>query len=210
MAAQYADNVWNNLRECQNAGNLAYKNVVHESMVAQAYIRDTRACVILATTMYKISVSVDIDADRQKVWDYLIDLENWWAKSNPEHESLEILSPEHKLGKGSRLRVKEKIAGVPGVAEGDIVEWEQGSKVTWSADARYRLPGLTKQVKEGVTWWMQGDGDTTKLGADVWASFPGASGPFVEWFFKHVLSGVERDREHALTELRYIKANLEK
>ena len=160
--------------------------------------------------MYEIKASVDIQAKPQEVWDYLIDIEGWWAKSNPEHESLEILNPERELGLGTRMRVKEKIAGVPGVAEGDITDWELGKKVTWTADAQYKLPLITKKVKEGVTWWLQDEGDSTTLGADVWASFPGATGPFVEWFFKHVLNGVERDREHAMTELSYIKANLEK
>jgi len=161
--------------------------------------------------MYEIAPSVSIDAPPEAVWAYLVDVEGWWVDSNPEHESIEILSGEDELGDGTRLRVRESIAGVPGVAEGEVTEFDPGRRVTWDAPgARYRYFGLPLVVDEGVSWELAPSDGGTELTARVWASFPDSLvGRIVEWSFEHVLDGVERDYEHAMAELEYIKCELE-
>jgi hypothetical protein len=53
-------------------------------------------------------------------------------------------------------------------------------------------------------------GSGTRVSARVWAVFPaGLVGRMLEWTFEHVLPGIERDREHARTELRYLQRTIE-
>lgn len=139
------------------------------------------------------------------------DLERWWSASNPEHESIERLD-DRGIEPGARLRIREKIAGVPGEAVGTITRVEPGTEVTWDAPAaRFRWAGIGVTVGEGVTWRAEpGPGGDTEVSARVWATFaPGLAGRLTEWVFKRVLNGVGRDRAHARTELRYLKRILE-
>lgn len=43
----------------------------------------------------------------------------------------------------------------------------------------------------------------TRLSAGVWATFPGSFGWLLKWMFTYLFRGVDKDREHARTELRY-------
>lgn len=161
--------------------------------------------------MFEFAETISIHAAPSTVWDTMQDLEGWWPASNPEHESLERLDGRG-IQPGARLRIREKIAGVPGEAVGTITRVEPGSEVTWHAPAaRYRWLGIGFTVGEGVTWRIEPDaGGDTELSARVWGTFaPGLAGRLTEWAFKHVLNGVARDREHARTELRYLKRVIE-
>jgi len=161
--------------------------------------------------VYEITPSVTIEAPPAAVWARLVDVESWWVDSNPEHESLEVLTDPPVLAEGTRLRVHERIAGVPGVAEGAVTGFVPEERVTWEAPrARYRLFGLPVTVSEGVSWELEPADEGTTLTARVWASFPaGPLGRLVEWGFDHLLDGVERDYAHAMRELRYLKGQLE-
>jgi hypothetical protein len=45
----------------------------------------------------------------------------------------------------------------------------------------------------------------------VWATSPaGPTGRRIEWIFTRVLNGIDKDREHARTELRYLKQTIER
>lgn len=160
--------------------------------------------------MFEFTESVLITAPLPVVWDALQDLENWWPASNPEHESIERLDDGGNQV-GAVLRVRERIAGVPGVAVGTITHVDPLASVTWDAPkARYRILGVPFTIGEGVTWSVQREPDSsTRLGAHVWATFPGPFGWLLQWSFTHLFRGVERDREHARTELRYLKRILE-
>lgn len=86
--------------------------------------------------------------------------------------------------------------------------------MTWEApEARYRWLGASITVAEGVTWRVVSDrcdGATTNLSARVWATFPsGLRARILEGAFTYLLGGVEKDREHARTELRYLKGVIE-
>ena len=43
---------------------------------------------------------------------------------------------------GARLRIRERIGGIPGEATGVITRFDPGEAVTWQARARYRWFGL--------------------------------------------------------------------
>lgn len=161
--------------------------------------------------MFEFTETISVHAAPSAVWDTMRDLERWWPASNPEHESLERLD-DRGIEPGARLRIREKIAGVPGEAVGTITRVEPGTEVTWDAPAaRYRWGGVGVTVGEGVTWRVDpGPAGDTEISARVWGTFPpGLAGRLTECVFKRVLNGVARDREHARTELRYLKRILE-
>lgn len=154
--------------------------------------------------------TIRIDAPARAIWDALQELDTWWLPSNPEHDSIERLDD---LGNnvGARLRIRERIAGIPGTAVGVITHVKPGSEVTWQADqATYRWLGTTITISEGVTWRVEPvDTDTCDLSACVWATFPESwLGRFVAWAFEHLLDGIAKDRRHARRELEYLKNSI--
>jgi hypothetical protein len=107
--------------------------------------------------------------------------------------------------------VRERVAGLPGIAEGPITELVEGERITWEApDTRYRYHGLTIAVDEGVTWTVEPIDGGTELTAHVRAVFPDTiPGRLAEWVVLHLLDGVERDYRHATYELEYVKRRVE-
>lgn len=161
--------------------------------------------------MFEIEPTIGIEAPPGTVWKYLIEIEDWWVPSNPEHDSLAILSDDEELREGTRIRVREQIAGLPGIAVGEITEFRPPELITWEAsNARYRYHGLHISVDEGVSWKLEPAGEGTNLTAHVWASFPETFfGNLIEWSFKNVLDGVEKDYQHTRKELEYLKETVE-
>ncbi len=52
--------------------------------------------------------------------------------------------------------------------------------------------------------------EATRVSARVWATFPRHRvGRLAAFAFVHLLNGVQKDREHARTELRYLKGLIE-
>ncbi len=162
--------------------------------------------------MFDFTETIQIEALPEDVWIVLQDIETWWPASNPEHISLERLD-DKGVEVGARLRIREKIAGIPGEAIGEITRVDSARAVTWEApQARYKWHGVPLTVGEGVTWGIEtgANGTGTQLSAHVWATFPQTPlGRVVEWFFTRVLNGIDKDREHARTELRYLKETIE-
>ncbi|OBG36293.1 hypothetical protein A5673_18475 [Mycobacterium sp. E3198] len=161
--------------------------------------------------MFDFSESVVIAAPHEQVWSVLSDIDGWWLASNHEHEGLEHLDSLPPTQVGARLRIREKIGGIPGVAEGTITAVDPGTAVTWEADALYRWFGIPLRVGEGVTWRAEPAGEAkTRVSARVWARFPEhLVGRVAAFAFVHLLNGIEKDREHARTELRYLKSVIE-
>ncbi len=161
--------------------------------------------------MFDFTESVLIAAPHEQVWEALSDLDGWWLASNADHDSLEHLDSLPPTQVGARLRIREKIGGIPGVAEGTITAVRPGEAVTWEAEAVYRLFGVSVRVDEGVTWSVAPDDEaTTRVSARVWATFPRhLVGRLAAFAFVHLLNGVQKDREHARTELRYLKGLIE-
>jgi ligand-binding SRPBCC domain-containing protein len=161
--------------------------------------------------VFEISPKIMIDAPTDVVWNYLIDVDNWWLQSNPEHIGLEIQSDEQAIRQGTRMLIRERIAGIPGEALGEISEFDEHEKLTWKSNqATYRVLGVHFSVKEGVTWELEPLNHGTQLSAHVWAYFPdGLPGMMLEWWFKHVMDGISKDYQHAMTELRFVKAHIE-
>ena len=162
--------------------------------------------------MFEFTESIVIDAPQEQVWEVMRDVDNWWLPSNPEHISLEHLDDRPATEVGARLRIREKVAGIPADAVGTITAVEQGTAVTWDAEATYRLLGLRVDIGEGVTWRIEphSSSSSTQVSAHVWATFPpGVFGKVVAFVFTRVLDGIAKDREHARTELRYLKRTIE-
>lgn len=158
-----------------------------------------------------------------RAWAALLDVERWWPPSNPEHESIQRLEEAAKttdtccgsgteIGVGTRFRIREKIAGVPGEGVGVVTCVEPGTAITWEAEKMsYRLYGMSFLIGEGVTWRVDHDAPGTSLiSARVWARFPtGVRGRILWLVFARVLHGIEKDRHHACVELAYLKEMIE-
>lgn len=167
---------------------------------------------VQSLAMFEFTESILIQAPVAVVWKVMQDVRRWWLLSNPEHEDLEILGGDDVLRVGARLRIREKIAGIAGEATGTITQLQPGSLLTWEApQARYRLLGICVTVSEGVTWCVkQHDANSSVVSAKVWAAFPpGVWGRLVDIVFTRMLNGIDKDREHARTELRYLKRMIE-
>lgn len=162
--------------------------------------------------MFEFTETILIEAPPERVWEVLSDIDGWWLASNPEHQSLERLD-DLGVEVGARIRIREKVAGIPGEAVGVITDVKPNSAVTWEApDTRYRWYGIPVTLEEGVTWGIEPrDGGTgAEVSAHVWARFPsGPLGRLMGWTFVRLLDGVEKDREHARVELRYLKRLIE-
>lgn len=161
--------------------------------------------------MFEFTATIKINTTVDTLWTYLIDIETWWRPSNREHQALEIISDDQALEEGTRILIREKIAGIPGEAIGEIKELSEHNRITWQSDhARYRFWGVPFTIKEGVSWQIEPKPNAVALSAHVWAKFPATMiGQAMEWFFKNVLNGIEKDYQHAMTELRYIKSQIE-
>ncbi len=160
--------------------------------------------------MFEFTEMITIEAPPEAVWEFMRDIDRWWPASNPEHDSLVRVDGSGELGVGTRLLIREKIAGIPGEALGTITRWEPGRVVTWDApQARYRWFGVEQVLGEGVTWRIQQSGAGSVVSATVWARFPpGLRGGVFETVFR-LVGGIAKDREHTRVELRYLKAGIE-
>lgn len=161
--------------------------------------------------MFEFTEAITIRASPSAAWNVMSDLEGWWVASNPEHISLQRLD-DRGIAVGARIRVRERIAGIPGEYVGELTRVVPGREVTMEAPkARYRLLGVPLTVGEGVTWRLRRvDAATIELSARVWATFPaGRLGRALEWGFTRLLGGIAKDREHARVELRYLKKRIE-
>lgn len=163
--------------------------------------------------MFEFTETILVNAPPARVWEVMSNIDGWWLASNPEHESLERVGDDSGIEVGAQMRIKEKIAGIPGDALGVITDVKPSSSVTWEApNTRYRWHGIPITIGEGVTWSIDArrDDASAHVSAHVWATFPpGVSGRLLEWVFVRLLDGVEKDREHARTELRYLKQLIE-
>lgn len=161
--------------------------------------------------MFEFTETICIDAPSSTVWTALQDIEQWWPPFNPEHRSIERLD-DRGNEVGARLRIREKVAGIPGEAIGTVTNVIPDTEVSWEADeARYRWLGATFTLSEGVSWRVEPDGPAAcRLSAHVWAKFPRSPlGRLLGWTFEHVLDGVAKDRRHARAELEYLKSTVE-
>lgn len=159
---------------------------------------------------YEISPTVEISASAGEVWSFLIDVENWWVKSNPEHKWLVIHNAEKDISIGTKITVREKIAGIPCKAIGEITGYKPYQLVEWRAT--YFLLGI-KWIKvfAGVSWKLKSiDVYKSSVAANVWADFPQNFGYRLLWFlFTNIINGIKKDYEHSMRELVYIKETIE-
>lgn len=160
--------------------------------------------------MFEFTESIRIEASPADIWNVLQDVEQWWPPSNPEHIKIEVRSPDKSIDVGTEIGFEERVAGIKGRAEGKIIRLIPETEVTWEGVAEYRYVGLPFQIREGVSWQIDRDGEASELSAQVWAEFPSTIfGRLLEGYAKSVLNVVDRDREHARQELEYLKRAIE-
>ncbi len=160
--------------------------------------------------MFELTESVSIQASPAAVWTVLADVERWWPPSNPEHVRIDVHAADKRIEVGTPVSFEERVAGIAGRAQGTITRCLPGIEVTWEGTARYRYAAVRFRVQEGVSWRIADAGGGSTLSAHVWAQFPpGFLGWLLEWTAKRLLRVVERDREHARTELAYLKETVE-
>jgi len=143
--------------------------------------------------LFEFTETVSIRATAENVWSRLSDVESWWLKSNPEHISLEIGSPDKRVAAGTEIAFEERVAGITARASGTVISLIPGVAATWEAMANYRYCGFRLAIQEGVTWSIEPDMGSSILSTHVWARFPaGAFGQFLEWYSVHILHIIER------------------
>jgi hypothetical protein len=160
--------------------------------------------------MFEFTEAIVIATPAAAVWAQLADVEQWWPPSNPAHIGIDVCADEGGIGVGTPVVFEEHVAGIPGRAEGTITRWVPGTEARWEGTARYRYWGIHFDVREGVSWRIEAQGDEAKLSAHVWAVFPSTLfGRLLEWYATRVLDVVAHDREHARVELRYLQGLIE-
>jgi uncharacterized protein YndB with AHSA1/START domain len=191
--------------------NLAVDTITYTPLGYMSCVTFSVATTERWFAVFDFTEEILIDAPQEAVWRVIRDVDGWWLASNAEHESLERLDSRPVTEVGAKLRIREKIGGIPGKAVGTITSVEPDSAVTWEAEATYRWLGIKVTVDEGVTWRVQPQGNAKSLlSARVWATSPrGALGRLAAIAFVHLLNGEQKDREHARTELRYLKRVIE-
>jgi hypothetical protein len=157
--------------------------------------------------VFEFAESISITATRSEIWRRMVNIEQWWPPSNPEHTSIGVRPAGAHIQAGTEIVFEERVAGIKGRAAGSITKWIPESEATWEGDAVYRYFGIPLRVQEGVSWLIEGSDEASTLSAHVWARFPSSVfGRLLEWYAKTFLSVVERDRQHARRELEYLKS----
>lgn len=161
--------------------------------------------------MWEFTADIEIDCTRDELWEVFKDVEDWWPKSNPDHVDLTILEESDRIGPGTRLEIKEYVAGLYGEGAGRITTFEEKQKVVWESDEfTYRFYRIPLQVEEGVEWRISELQEGVVLSAHVWATFPAnLVGSLAEFVAKRLMNGLQKDYEHAMTELQYLKRRME-
>jgi hypothetical protein len=160
--------------------------------------------------MFQFTESVAIAARPDQIWETLVDIEKWWPDSNPEHIGIEVRNSGKPIDVGTEIVFAEYVAGIKGQAAGSITRLIPGREATWEGAAVYRYYGIRIRVREGVSWLVESQGNTSILSARVWARFPSTFfGRLVEWYTVRLLHVIDRDREHARCELEYLKRVME-
>lgn len=156
--------------------------------------------------MFEFTEAIRIEAPAWQVWQRLLELEQWWLPSNPDHIGIEVRSEGKPIEPGTEIVFRERVAGVESHAEGMITQLVHGEEATWEGIAVYKYLGVRFNIHEGVSWKVAHDGNTSRLSASVWARFPaGVAGRILEWYAKSFLDIVRKDRQHARRELDYLK-----
>ncbi|GBE00274.1 hypothetical protein BMS3Abin07_02324 [bacterium BMS3Abin07] len=161
--------------------------------------------------MIEAKAEVEIRATPENIWNYMVRLDDWWLRSNPnEHIELSLIDTD-KIEEGTRFILKEYIAGVRGEAVAEIKRLVPMQRLIWqSTQATYKLFGITFNVDEGGIFELTNKDGFCVLSHHVWGKprLP-VIGWLVEVFFKYVIEGEKKDYEHTYRELQFIKNEIE-
>mgnify|MGYP002279961093 CR=1 FL=1 len=161
--------------------------------------------------MVEAKATIKINAVAEVVWDYMVRLDDWWMRSNPdEHIELSLIDAS-EIRKGTKFILKEYIAGVRGEAIAEITELVPLKRLVWkSNEASYNLFGIKFIAEEGGVFKLEENNGISTLSHHVWG---GVTIPIIGWFtelfFKYILKGEKKDYEHTYRELQFIKREIE-
>lgn len=161
--------------------------------------------------MWEFSADVEIDGERDELWELILDVEDWWQKSNSDHVDATLLDESDRLGPGTRLEIREYVAGLYGEGVGRITTFEEGQRIAWECNEfTYRFYGIPLPVDEGVEWRISELQEGIVLSVYVWAEFPAnVFGSVAEFVAKRLMNGLQKDYYHAMAELEYLKRRME-
>jgi hypothetical protein len=155
---------------------------------------------------------VHIRAHPEAVWTYISDFENHWEPSNPEHNGTRVLDdPKEPLRDGLRFTQTEDVGGITGTLQAVVHDVLPERKFSWTAEATYRLVGLSVTVKEGGMIELTPTAEGTALSHRVWSQFPQSLAGTIGGLFLVAFGEIESDAaEHTRVELEYFKRQIEK
>lgn len=161
--------------------------------------------------MLKLYAEVSIQSSVKAVWEYMNNIEGWWALSNSDHVSLKFFSQEHYLHQGMRAVLAEQFGGIRGESQGVIVNIIPEQEVVWQSEkAVYSYLLFKIHLDQTVVWNLQEHEKGVGLSMTVSLEFfPTLWGKISEWYFAYVLQGKRLIVNHSLNELRYIKKVME-
>ena len=163
------------------------------------------------TAMLEVRAEVAIHSSPGAIWEYVNNIEGWWALSSADHVSLEFGSSERHLQKGMQATLSEQFGGIRGESKGVIARVIPVREVMWQAgNAIYSYLFFNIPVRQTVVWNIEERGGEAVLSMKVLLVFSQTAwGKVSEWYFAHILRGKQLVADHCLKELLYIKKAIE-
>jgi len=160
--------------------------------------------------MFIFTETISISSRTEQIWKTLVEIEQWWPPSNPEHIGIDVLNTGKPIEVGTKINFEERVAGIKARATGAITQWVPEKVATWEGEALYTYFGIPIRIHEGVSWTIENKGNVSALSATVWAKFPpNRLGRFLEWYMNRFMNVIEKDKVHARCELEYLKRMIE-
>ena len=162
--------------------------------------------------MIEVKTSVEIDKTPQEEWDYIARIVEWRLASNTKEHIESSVVGDGAIEKGTEFVLKERIAGVRGEAFAKVAEYAPPKKLVWkSLHAHYKLLGVSLNGEEGGTFKISKRANGCVLSHGVWGKIhAGPASALIEWFFKNILKGEDKDLQHTHRELLFIKREIER
>ncbi len=158
--------------------------------------------------------SVVINAPREAIWRAVTDFEGTFHESNDAHISTTVTSrPNGDFDDGLTFLQVETVGGIRGVLDGHVYDVFPPERYRWSANTSYSVWGFEiVEISEGgdlrIEKTRQGEG--WRVSHRVFGVFPDSvKGRVLSWFISAYF-GIEADAsQHTLTELEYVKREVE-
>lgn len=162
--------------------------------------------------MIQVANSVEVTATREAVWKLVSDFEGTWQESNPDHEETIVLSKyKRAICDDFAWWHREKVGVVTGEFIAKMHDVSKHQAFSWTTVATYEFWRMRFKVEQGGTFLIE-DGENAKLilRHDLWGRVLGrVKGPIAECLAVSLLGQKKALSQHNLTELLYLKKQLE-